>query len=158
MNNMFLYSCQPVSLKRSELSTASAANSQLQAQRTLNHKHFSLIEMLVVMIILTLTIGLTGPFAMEMVERNDRKAEELKLIQACKKFGQLAYLKSEKMQIILQGRRIEMTNESDEVEFEASFKSISFKETYFTISKTGFASVPSVVTVRGQVVPLNYGR
>ena len=113
--------------------------------------------MLVVLIILTLTIGITGPFALEMVERNEKKAEELKLIQTCKRLGELAYTKNEEMTVKLIGRSLEVFNSRDESEYKVIFKKISFVESSFAISRTGFASVGSVSTVSGMNIPLNDG-
>lgn len=129
----------------------------MRSQKKYEKHTFSLIELLVVLIILTLTIGITGPFALEMVERNEKKAEELKLVQTCRRLGELAYTKNEEMTVNLLGRSLEVFNSRGESEYRVVFKKISFIESSFTISRTGFASVGSVVTVSGIQIPLNDG-
>ena len=125
--------------------------------KTKNYKQFTLIELLVVMVILTLTIGITGPFAVEMVERNARKAEELKLIQAVKRLGDIAYTKNEELEVTLKGRSFKVESTDGETSYEVTFKDISFEEQQFSISRTGYADRSSITTLRGQVIRLNDG-
>ncbi|WP_022945999.1 type II secretion system protein [Pseudoalteromonas ruthenica] len=113
---------------------------------SVSKKGFTLIELIVVMAIVSLLVGLVGPFTIGSVERANAQAEALTLQNYFKRLSYLAYASQSPKQIELKTNTLKVLNvQTNEVK-SRQFEYISFETGTLMLNKYGFFT-PSTVSI-----------
>ncbi|PHI38625.1 hypothetical protein CBQ28_03660 [Pseudoalteromonas sp. GCY] len=108
---------------------------------------FTLVEVMVVMVIITALAGLVGPFTIDAINKNERRAELSSLNNLLKKSGYRAYLTQSLHLVTFENNKLTIIDERNSRPWrEVVFKYLTFPTQTLHINKNGFIS-PSELSV-----------